>query len=114
MPMDADPESCRRFQLVADGDLNHDGVPDFAFVADLPSNRYSVVVSEGRVYLSDSGRRTYCYAPRVSQLAAQPAVSRGGSDPLRRLVDAEVARLGSVVLDCWPGDVADGGGSLRR
>jgi len=102
LPMDADPVGCQRMDMVGEVDLNADGVPDFAFEVRVPSSRNGAIVSEGRVYLSRRGRQEYCYAPKLSVLAAgAPAAFRSGGRALRRLVDAEVNRIGASALDCW-------------
>ena len=101
LPPEADPVSCRRLELVAQADFNHDGVPDFAFSVDGPSNRYNAILSEGRFYISDSTRETYCYAPTISIFADGPIVAHGSARAVLRAVDDAVRRLGQHALDCW-------------
>lgn len=104
LPYDNSAGSCLRIRGNIEVDLNDDGLPDFGLVVDLSSNRYPVVVSEIRIYLSDRSRRTYCYASRLYII--HPNVR--SAEALRRMVDGAVSRVGKQVLDCWPGP-ADGG-----
>jgi len=100
IPEGADHDNCRGMRKMAVVDLNHDGVPDFAFQVVFPSNRYNVDVSEGAVYLSQLNiGKSYCYSPGASNVAASDAPF----DPkkLSDLVNAAIARLGKEVLACY-------------
>jgi hypothetical protein len=100
LPGNADHDNCRGMEKMAAVDLNHDGVTDLVFQVEIPSNRFDATVSEGAVYLSQlKGRKTYCYAPAASGIAASDAPS--DPEKLRALIEAAVSRRGEQVLDCF-------------
>lgn len=96
-PPSAELPGCGSPRLLSCEDLNEDGVPDFAFVVDVPHNRYPVRVDVGRVYLSrvTSSTVTYCEAPKLDFIAQTSRENGVGAG-----VMAERRRLGDTVLEC--------------
>ncbi|MGA3075101.1 MAG: hypothetical protein ABSG56_15535 [Bryobacteraceae bacterium] len=100
LPVSADHDNCRGMQRMAAVDVNRDGIPDLVFQVEIPSNRYDVTVSEGAVYLSNPGHgTTYCYAPVASRAVGSDVPF--DSNSVRAVVEAEAARHGKQVLDCY-------------
>jgi hypothetical protein len=97
LPMGEGLDTCKGIDLVAETDLNKDGLPDFVFDVRIPSNRYAAIVVESEAYLSGPDA-AYCLSTGVSDVV--PRHGPLSSAVLRAAVDAEIARVGPSVLDC--------------
>jgi hypothetical protein len=80
-------------------DLNGDGIDDIAYLAGVPSNRYSEQVTVPVVYLSDKNAEgNYCYSETLSHQLS-PADMKNGN-VLRRKIQQENDRLGQNIARC--------------
>jgi hypothetical protein len=90
-------EACFAMRKVAEADVNGDGIPDFLYEFDVPSNRYDATVTELVLYVSQPAKRTYCFAKKASVYAARPGMDEQGALQALRV---QTARLGAAVVGC--------------
>ncbi len=107
MPEGDDHPECRSMEVGPIIDFNADGIPDWAFRVEIPSNRYHANVAEARVFLSDPSHETYCYAPALGAYAGEPIVFRRGAAAIQDAVRAAASRIGPSVYACAPADSVD-------
>ncbi|HZS55909.1 MAG TPA: hypothetical protein VFA65_16020 [Bryobacteraceae bacterium] len=98
LPLNADYDSCRGMDQLGIADVNHDGVPDFIYKVNIPSNKTDEIVWEGAVYLSKPDPKApYCFAPDISRTVTlyKPPTA------IDAFIAAEVNRRGTRVLNCY-------------
>jgi hypothetical protein len=99
VPEAANYDACKGVRSVQSGDLDGDGLLDFAYAVQVRSNKYSVEVEEVVVFLGQADKaRPYCYSTAASR-AVTPV-------PLSSLASAKASmseglRLaGKAKFDC--------------
>lgn len=82
-------DACKEWRLLSQQDVNGDGFADFVFEETLPSNRYDVLVTEPKVFVSDNTTQSYCFSEKGSS-SVNPL---SGEDDIRK-------KLSELALHC--------------
>ena len=76
IPEAANHDTCKGVRAVQSGDLDGDGLLDFAYAVKVRSNRYPVEVEEVVVFLGQADKaRPYCYSTTASRAVAPVPLS---------------------------------------